>query len=230
MSNPNKNRNFYNLIPKSLKTKYHNPQYSNHLIKIPARILLIGKSGSGKTSTLLELIHRMTSTFSKIIICVKNRSEPLYDYLSLKIPNDGLEFYEGIDNIPDVDEFKDYDKNEQILIVFDDLVLDKKQEKIEQYFIRGRKIAGGITSIYLSQNYFKTPKNIRLQCNYILLKKMSSLKDLNLILSDFNLGIDKKRMLELYKYATHDPLSFLTIDIDNDEENRYRNGFLEIIN
>lgn len=222
----NKNKNYYNLIPKSLKKEYYNPNYKNHLISIPFRMCIIGGSGSGKTSTLLELLHRMNNTFEKIVVCLKNADEPLYSYLKLKA-KDGVEFYEGIENIPDIDSFKGCG---QTLIVFDDLVLDKNQSKIEQFFIRGRKIGDGISCCYLSQSYFKTPKNIRLQCGYFILKKLSSQRDLNMILSEFNLGVDKKQLIEMYKYATADPLSFLLIDIDAPEENRFRNGFLEILN
>ena len=32
--------------------------------------------------------------------------------------------------------------NKQILLVFDDQVAEKNQNKIEEYFIRGRKIGG----------------------------------------------------------------------------------------
>ena len=38
-------------------TKQHNPLYHKHHIKIPFRMLIIGNSGSGKTSTLLNLIY-----------------------------------------------------------------------------------------------------------------------------------------------------------------------------
>jgi GTPase SAR1 family protein len=72
MSNPNKNKNYYTLIPKSLKKEYHNPKYKNHLISIPARILIVGGSNSGKTNTLMEFIHRTSGTFNRIIICVKS--------------------------------------------------------------------------------------------------------------------------------------------------------------
>lgn len=221
----NLNHNFYDLIPKKFNKKYHNPSYKKHLINIPFRMLIVGGSGSGKTNTLLELIHRMNNTFENIVICCKSKEEPLYKYLEEKI-GDGITFFEGIENVPNVDDFADCG---QTLIVFDDLVLDKNQSAIEQYFIRGRKIGEGISCCYLTQNYFKTPKNIRVNCNYIILKKLSSKKDLNMILSEFSLGIDKDTLLALYKYSTSNPLSFLLIDIDAPDTRKYRSGFLEIL-
>lgn len=217
--------NFYELIPEELKKKYHNPNFENHLIKIPFRMLIIGGSGSGKTNTAMDVIHRMSNTFEKIVICCKSKAEPLYEFLETKIPKEQLEIYEGIENVPHIDKYKN---TGQMLIIFDDLVLDKNQSGIEQYFIRGRKIGGGISCMYLSQSYFKTPKTIRLQCNYLILKKLSSKRDLSQILNEFSLGKDIKELTALYKNATINPLYFLLIDADAPDEMKFRKGFLEI--
>lgn len=223
--NPNEISNFYNLIPDELKKKYHNPNFDYHLIKIPFRMLIIGGSGSGKTNTAMEVIHRMSNTFEKIVICCKSKAEPLYEFLETKIPPEQLEIYEGIENVPPVDKYKGVG---QMLIIFDDLVLDKNQSEIEQYFIRGRKIGGGISCIYLSQSYFKTPKTIRLQCNYLILKKLSSKRDLAQILNEFSLGKDITELTALYKDATTNPLYFLLIDADAPDDMKFRKGFMEI--
>jgi hypothetical protein len=222
--------NFYDLT-KHLNKKYYNPNYSNHGIKIPARILIVGGSGSYKTGTLMNIISRMSNTFNRIIICAKSKEEPLYEYLEEKA-GDLVEFYEGIGSIPSCSQFKD--SADQILVVFDDLCVDKNQKVIEDYFIRSRKIANGITCIYLTQSYYKTPKIIRLQCNYIILKKLSSLRDLKLILSENSMDIDLKRLIEIYKYCTRDQKDFMMIDLDAPDDpltnvSRIRHNFLEHI-
>jgi hypothetical protein len=187
----------------------------------------VGGSGAGKTSALMELIRRMKNTFNHIAICCKSKEEPLYQYLEQKV-GDGVSFYEGIDNIPDLDDFKDMG---QSLIVFDDLVLEKDQRKIEQYFIRARKVGGGVSCCYLTQSYFRTPKMIRAQCNYIILKKLGERRDLNLILSEFSLGIDKDKLGKMYSHAMTVPNSFLLIDVSPDvqDERRFREGFLKFL-
>jgi hypothetical protein len=81
---------------------------------------------------------------------------------------------------------------------------------------------------YLTQSYFNTPKTVRVNCNYILLKKLSSTRDLNMILSDYNLGVDKSVLMKIYKYATSDN-GTLFIDADAQPENRFRRNFLEIL-
>lgn len=222
----NEVQNWYGHIPDSLKTKYHNPNYQNHLINLPFRMLIVGNSGSGKTTLVLELLHRMDDTFGNIIICTKNSDEPLYKFLRTKIKDEQLQVYEGIENIPDLDSF---DSELQHLIVFDDLVLEKDQNIIEQFYIRSRKIAKGVSCIYLSQNYFATPKTIRLNSNYIILKKLSSTRDLGMILRDFSLGVDKETLIKIYKFCTQERSDFLFIDIDSLPENRFRRNFLDMI-
>jgi hypothetical protein len=190
-------------------------------------IILFGAfNGSGKTTLVLEMIHRMNDTFGNIILCCANADEPLYKFLRTKIKPEQLQIYEGYENVPNME---DLDKEVQHLIIFDDLVLERKQNKIEEYFIRGRKIAKGVSMMYLTQSYFKTPKTIRLQCNYIIMKKLSSTRDLNMIMSDFSLGCNRDELVDLYKFCTEDRSNFLLVDIDAPMENRFRMNFLNIL-
>lgn len=216
---------FYKIIPKKMKTSYHNPNFKKHLMNIPFRAVICGNSGSGKSTLVLEIIHRFSDTFGNITLCTKNADEPLYKFLRSKIPENQLQIFEGYENIPPLDMLNpDY----QHLVIFDDLVLEKDQSTIEQYYIRSRKIAKGVSCIYCSQSYFRIPKTIRLQCNYILLKKLSSIRDLNLVMSDFSLGALKEQLVDIYKHCIQDPRDFLMIDIDSPPERRFRLNFLNI--
>lgn len=233
--------NFYEELPKKYKKEYYNPSYNKHLMKIPFRALIVGSSGSGKTQLVFELIKRMKGTFNKIILCVKNKSEPLYEWLADSLDKDQLEIYEGAENVPNVDDYDSKSKitpfgvvenpngPEQILAIFDDLVLDKNQDRITQFFIRGRKISGGISCCYLTQSYYQTPKIIRLNCNYLFIKKLSSERDLNLILSEIALGVSKEKLMQIYKEATDEKLNFLMVDVDAPADKRFRINFLNII-
>lgn len=221
----NEMTDWYSKIPKKLLKKAHNPHYEDHLIKLPFRMCIIGPSGSRKTTMLIEMIKRMKDTFLMIVVCCKSRHEPLYDYLATLIPNDQLMFFEGVENIPPVDEFKNSD---QTLIVFDDLVTSKNQREISEFYVRARKY--NVSCVYLSQSYFSIPKIIRLQCNYIVIKKLGSKKDLRMILNDNSLGIDMDDLEEIYNYATNNPFYFLLIDVDeNNERKKFRRGFLEFV-
>lgn len=219
MQSSNELINFYNLVDKKYKKKYHNPQYNKtHIFNIPFRMIIAGSSGSQKTLTLLNIIHRMSDTFEKVIICIKTINEPLYLHLINQLDADFVEVYEsdpktGIVNIPKVDNYKN--TNKQILIVFDDLMLEDKkvQQKIAEYYIRGRKIAGGISCVYISQSYYRIPKTIRINCNYLILKTLSSTRDLNMVLTDTSLSLTKRDLNTIYKDAIKDN-GFLLIDLD----------------
>jgi hypothetical protein len=187
-------------------------------------MLICGNSGSGKTSTLMNLIYNMPDTFEEIIICCKSKAEPLYEYLEDKFKKDKsvkiMEF--GKDGLPDIDKF---DKETQRLLVFDDLVNEKDQKQICEAFIRGRKKMCSL--IYLSQSFYATPKLIRNNLTYIIIKQLSSLKNLRMIMNEYSLGVDKKQMKEMYDDSTRDRMGFLMLDLEGDKEKRFRSGFDE---
>ena len=58
--------------------------------------------------------------------------------------------------VPDPNEI---DPNLKTLIIFDDIMLEK-QNKIEDYYTRGRH--NNIDCFYISQNYIKLPKNMKM--------------------------------------------------------------------
>ena len=219
MSNKVKLINFYEKMPKKFINKSRNPNKAIHGLELPFRLCICGGSGSMKSNTILNIIHQMNGTFEKIIICTKNANEPLYNYLKSKMKD--LDIYEGIENLPPLDDF---DEREQSLVIFDDLVLEKNQKYIEEYFIRCRKLS--VSCIYCSQSWFKIPKIIRSNLNYIILKKISCGRDLALILSEYSLGVDKSMLQEIYKFALGgDKTNFLLIDLEAPEEKKFRRNF-----
>lgn len=221
----NEIQDWYSNIPKSLLLKSHNPAYDQHKINLPFQMLILGPTGSTKTLTLIELIYRMPDTFAHIHIICRNRDEPLYKYLASKLKPEDLNITEGIDSIPNLDLF---DKEQQNLVVFDDLVLEKNQKAISEYWIRSRKL--NVSVIYLSQNFFGTPKPIRVNCSHIIIKKLSSMRDLGMIIKDFSLGQTKEELLAIYNYCTNDDKkNFLMIDIHSPVEKRFRKNLLEIL-
>ena len=82
-------------------------------------------------------------------------------------------FFENSEDVPDPKELNPEDKN---LMVFDDLLLEK-QNACEKYYDRGRH--SNVDCFYLSQNYFKLPRQtIRENANFICLFRQD-LKNMN---------------------------------------------------
>jgi hypothetical protein len=121
---------------------------------------------------------------------------------------------------------KDFEENtEQIFIIFDDLVnADKKvQQKTCKFFLRGRK--SNIAGLYLPQSYFKMPNFIRINCGCIFLRDISSKRDLSMILRNYELGVDIKDLMQIYKYVVVQLFCFLGIGVDAPEERKIRSNF-----
>ena len=218
--------NWYTLIPKEMLDTADNPNFHIHHLKIPFRMCVVAPSGSGKTNFLLNLIHLFSQgakgSFADITIITRNKDEPLYNYLVSKC--DQIQVKEGIHNLPQLDKM---DKKVNHLVCFDDLVLSKDQSAIENYYIRARKLNCSV--IYLSQSYFRIPKIIRNNCSYMVILKLSGNREVNLILSEFGLGVSREQLIAMYEYATQEKFSPLLIDLEEDPYKRFRKGFSEIL-
>jgi ABC-type dipeptide/oligopeptide/nickel transport system ATPase component len=217
--------NLYEKIPKELLDEAENPNFNLHHLKLPFRMCIVAPSGSGKTNFLCNLIGLFSKgkgTFQTITIITKNKDEPLYKWITSK--SDQIVIKEGLSNTPPLDK---YDKDFNHLLVWDDLVLSKDLSMVENYYIRARKL--NVSVIFISQSYFRIPKIIRNNCSYMVLLKLSGQREVNVILSEFGLGVTKDELIEIYKYATSEKFSPLLIDLEAESNNRFRKGLLEVI-
>ena len=217
--------NMYERMPKRFLDNVENPNFHLHNLKLPFRMCIVAPSGSGKTNFLVNLLALFcdgNGTFADMTIITRNKDEPLYRWLVDKC--DQIRIVEGLHNTPKLDQM---DKKENHLVVWDDLVLSKDLSMVENYYIRARKLNCSV--IFISQSYFKIPKIIRNNCSYMVLLKLSGQREVNIILSEFGLGVTKEQLMELYEYATKEKFSPLIIDMEADKEQRFRRGLKEII-
>ena len=171
------------------------------------RMLICGNSGSGKTNLLYHMLIKPLLYYDEIYLYARNLEQDKYKRL---IPKMGeLSMRQGYDILHvSNDEFTpvtemDYEDNQK-LVIFDDYVCDKNQRQIIDYFIQGRHKNSSV--IYLSQSFYKTPKDIRLNCSHYCLCEFPSSRESNRISSE--LGVDKAQ----YKAATRKPFTFLYVD------------------
>ncbi len=212
--------NFYETIKKG--KPYPNPNKAIHGLDVPFRMLIASGSGTGKTHALCRLIHSMGKTFHEIIVCCATQDEPLYNMMDERLNTSkhrGVRFYED-GSIPDITEysFKQADgklkRKDDLsrLIVFDDLMMDKKaNQMISNYYLRGRKL--GFSSIYISQSFFQIPRVVRLNTQYFMLGKNIQRRDIRNILGIFSIDLDLDKFTEIYNILTDQPLDTILIDV-----------------
>ena len=217
-------RNLYEIMPKDLILECENPHENVHNFKLPARLVVISPSGGGKTNFVCDLISQFSlppkGSFYKIIIVTRNADEPLYNFLRRK--DDRIQVLEGMQNLPPLDKF---DKDLPSLVVVDDLVLSKKQDAISNYFIRCRKL--NVSCIYISQSFYLCPKIIRQNVNNIIILKLSTEREIKMIMSECSVGLSRDQLLALYQDATSTPMCPLIINMEvlADDPKKFRKGY-----
>ena len=122
-------------------------------------------------------------------------------------------------------------KTRKILIVFDDMIADtinnnKLNPVVTELFITGRKL--NIFIIFITQSYFKVPKDVRLNSAQFFIMKIPNKRELQQIALNHSSDIDFKDFMNIYKKCTTEPYSFLGNDttIPSDDPLRFRKNFL----
>ena len=171
------------------------------------RMLICGNSGSGKTNLLYHMLIEPLLYFDEIYLYAKNLDQEKYQNLMNKMNEMSRTVGYDIMNVSNdkIIPISDigYEGNQK-LVIFDDYVCEKNQRQIVDYFIQGRH--KNCSVIYLSQSFYKTPRDIRLNCSHYCIYEFLSSRERNMISSE--LGVDKEK----FKKATKEPYSFLYID------------------
>ena len=87
-------------------------------------------------------------------------------------------------------------KKRKVLILFDDLIADMINNKkldpiVTDLFIRGRKLK--ILIVFITQSYFKVPKDVRLNSSHLFIMKIPNKREPQKITSNQSSDIDFKR-------------------------------------
>ena len=192
--------------------------------------------------TLLNLINSQPD-IDKIYLHAKGPYKDKYQLLinkresiGLKHFNDPKAFIDYSNDMHDVyKNINDYnpDKENEILIVFDDMTADKINNKklnsiVTESFIRGRKL--NISVVFITQSYFKLPKDIRLNTTHFFVMKVPNKREIQQIAISHSSDIDFKDFINIYKECTDKSYLFLVNDttLSSDDPLRFRKNLYNI--
>ena len=192
--------------------KEHNLNWP-YILDHPYRILIIGGSETGKTNALLNLINNQQD-IDKVYLYVKDPYEEKYQYLINKWKSVGLKHYPEafIEYSNDMHSiYKNIDKENKILIVFDDMIADMMNNKksnsiVTELFIRGRKL--NISLIFITQSHFEVPKDVINNSTHFFIMKILNKRELMQIAINHSSYINTNDFIEIYKKCTDKPYSF----------------------
>ena len=77
-------------------------------------------------------------------------------------------------------------------------------------FIRGRKL--NISIVFITQSYFKVPKDVTLNSTHFFIMKIPNKRELQQIALNHSSDIDFKAFMKIYKKYIKEPYSFLVND------------------
>ena len=147
--------------------------------------------------------------------------EAKYQYLINKREKVGLDhfddpkaFMEYSNDMQDVHKnIEDYNrgKKRKVLIIFDDMIADminnnKLNPIVTELFIRGRKL--NISIAFITQSYFKVPKDVRLNSTHFFIMQILNKRELQQIALNHSSDIDFKDFMKIYKECTKEPYFF----------------------
>ena len=197
----------------------HNTKWP-HIPDHPYRILIVGGSGSGKTNALLNLINNQPD-IHKIYLYTKDPYEAKYRYLINKREKVELDHFKDPKVCIEYSNYRqdvcrnieDYNpgKKRKMLIVFDYMIADMINNKklnpvVTELFIRGRKL--NISIVFLTQSYFKVPKDVRLNSTHFFITKIPNKKQLHQIALNHSSDTDFKDFMKIYKNALQNLIHF----------------------
>ena len=156
--------------------------------------------------------------------------------IGVKHFNDPKAFIEYSNDMNDVHKNIDHynpDKENKILIVFDDMITDMINNKklnsvVTELFIRGRKL--NISLVFITHSYFSVPKNVRLNITHFFIMKIPNKRELQQISINHSSDICTKNFIDIYRKCTDKPYSFLVNDttLSSDDPLRFRKNLHNI--
>jgi hypothetical protein len=227
-------------------------QEQNIIPAHPFRLILNGRSGSGKSMNLINMLTRPhfygrtdkkdpKSGYFDLVFLFSPTAEggdDLTDHLDLptnRIITDEDLFFPQLDHILKIQkgiiEKNGLLKSPKILLIFDDCQSAQKflnSPNFIKIFIAGRHY--NISSIACGQSWTKFPRAVRLQASNIMLYPSSG-SEVDLLTEEYTPpNKSKSDMRRLVAHATAEPFNFLHINNQVPIKDRYRKNLDTVLN
>ncbi len=190
----------------------------------PCRCAIVGPGGSGKSNHFLDLLLRWMK-WNRVYLFCKNEKEDKAIFLQKKMEvfqaaldkklgDKSYNIYSvstDLKDLPDLNDMVSESKDFHTIVIINDLVLEKNQENLAQFFIRSRHM--NVSILYCTQFYFSMPKVMRDSCTDIHVFKFADNRNIAKLANIYSRGISKQKFIELYHEATKDRYSWFNIDL-----------------
>ena len=229
----------YDIVPLSTnKSKIKvTPAMTDHVIpKHPFSCVISGRSGSGKTQLLLNLLTRpeFYKNYFDLMFVFSNTAQEgaddLYDHLNVpdahmfKPNKDGLAQLKHIIKTSKKHIKKDgIHRSPKILVIFDDVANERKFLASDEYLklhIMNRHY--NISTFSLTQSYMKIPRSCRMQISALMYFKGKQTESERISDEHCPNGYKAKEFLKVIDHATHKPYEFMYINYKAPNKEQYR--------
>ena len=123
-----------------------------------------------------------------------------------------------------------YNPNKENKMIADMINNKKLNSIVTELFIRGRKL--NISLVFITQSYYKVPKDIRLNTAHFFIAKIPNKRELQQIVINHTSDFSTKDFENIYRKCTAEPYSFLVNDTTLASNNplRFRKNLFKIYN
>ena len=168
------------------------------------RIILCGKTNSGKSVLLKHMLQKEKRKFNKIFVI--SPTEQVLKYYSDIVPENQIIHSYSDEWVSDLlKKLTDYKKNNNkaynVLLILDDVGADAHNSKaLNKVFTMGRHL--GISIIITSQFINQLPLTSRCNASYVCCSQMNK-ASIDILVDEFLMGpIEKKHFVKMYHEST----------------------------
>jgi hypothetical protein len=209
------------------------------ITKLPTGILCIGRSGSGKTMAIVELLtnkNLLADCFDFTYLYTGITPDPeLIADLNLPPENIKINFSEDevaalIKKLEKTVAKNTMKNTPSVLMIFDDILMKDK-------FLKSKTMVSLVTTnrhcnlsyIILSQYFRKLPSVVRTNASYLMVFPSSLIELEKLSEEQCPPQMSKKEFIKIAQHATMDKYSFLSINTKVEAGKQLRKGFDKIL-